>query len=193
MDDEGRASLRIPLTTIRSTTYAYYPDESHSAIRRVFTPPHAPSTKRHFCGFCGTPLSYWSEESPEEADWICVNLGSFKNESVERMEDAGLLSTVPNEEKGKHADANEQTGEIEAQGQGRQVRSHPWFEEMIEGSELGRIRRRRGGETSSDGKTTVEWEAVEIGGDEGDDAGAAGTGKRKLGSLGAGDDSEMRG
>lgn len=41
----------------------------------------------------------------------------------------------------------------------------PYFEEMVENSELGQIKRRKGGHTSMDGKTTVEWEITEIDGD----------------------------
>lgn len=67
----------------------------------------------------------------------------------------------------------------------------PWFEEMVEGSELGRVKRRRGGETSSDGKTTVEWEVVEIGGEE--EGEATSTPKHKISKIDAGDDVHMRG
>lgn len=58
-------------------------------------------------------------------------------------------------------------------------RGLPYFEEMVENSRLGRIKRQKGGALSADGRTTVEWEIVEIGngdsaGGEGDDAGASG-------------------
>ena len=188
----GRAlSLRIPLTRLHSTTFAYFPDETHSAIRRVFTPSNAPQTKRNFCGFCGTPLSYWSEESPEEAEWICVNLSSLKNESVERLEDAGFLSEVPRDKEEKPQNTSNESRQVGMTDQGREIRGTPWFEEMIEGSELGRIKRRRGEESSADGKTTVEWEITEFESGEGDGA-TTGTGKRKLESLGFGDDTEMK-
>lgn len=45
-------------------------------------------------------------------------------------------------------------------------RGVPYFEEMIEHSRLGRIKRQRGGHTSRDGASSVQWEIVEIGGDE---------------------------
>ena len=191
----GRAlSLRVPLTRLISTTYAYYPDETHGAIRRVFTPNHAPQTKRHFCGFCGTPLSYWSEESPEEAEWICVNLSSLKSDSLEWLEDTGFLSDAGKDHEEKPEAVGEEprdSREVAASGHGREVRGTPWFEEMIEGSELGRIKRMRGGESSADGKTTVEWEITEFESNEGD-GGTTGTGKRKHGSLGDGNDVEMK-
>lgn len=47
----------------------------------------------------------------------------------------------------------------------------PWFEAMLEGSALGRMRRRTGGGISGDGRTRVEWEIVDFG-DDVDDASA---------------------
>ncbi|KAF2163772.1 hypothetical protein M409DRAFT_25954 [Zasmidium cellare ATCC 36951] len=51
-----------------------------------------------------------------------------------------------------------------------QNRGIPYFEEMIADSRLGRIKRRMGGHTSEDGRTSVQWEVVEIGGGNGDEA-----------------------
>lgn len=110
---------------------------------------------------------------------------------MERLQDAGLLpglASVKNER--PHTDSGGPR-EIANLGQGREVRGTPWFEEMIQGSDLGRIKRRRGGETTSDGSTKVEWEITEFESGEGDVA-VASTGKRKLGSLDAGDDVEMK-
>ena len=183
-------SLRVPLTTIRSTTHAFYPDETHSSIRRVFTPSYAPYTKRHFCGFCGTPLSYWSEESPEEAEFVRVNMGSLKSESVDLLQEAGLLD--PTDDDGETAGVGPGSWNL-TQQTSRDVRGNPWFEEIIEGSDLGRIKRKRGGQTSSDGNIIVEWEVVEVGGEE-EGSGGVGAGKRKLGVFGDGeDDTEMHG
>lgn len=183
MHTAGRApSLRIPLSHIRSTTHASYPDETHNTIRRVFTPQHAPRTKHHFCGFCGTPLTYWSEDPIEEAEWVYVSLGSLRSESVEALESAGFLSG------NRKADEDTNTTKI---GHGREVRGTPWFEEMIEGSELGRMRRRRRGRTGADGKTKVELEIMEFEGDDGE-GGLVGGEKRKLDRVGEGDDLVMR-
>lgn len=71
----------------------------------------------------------------------------------------------------------------------------PWVEEIIEGSALGRIKRRRGGNTSTDGSIKVEWEIFEY--DGSDPAGpsessGSGNGKRKIGDI-AGDEAAMGG
>ena len=184
-------SLRVPLARIHSTTYAFFPDETPSTIKRVFTPRHAPHTKRHFCGLCGTSISHWSEETPDESEWIYVNVGSLKRDSVELLEDTGFLRGVGSGDNEVAQLATGGTKQATSIGQGREVRGTPWFEEMIQGSELGRIKRRRGGGTSADGHTSVEWEVTEFESGEGDTA-AANTGKRKLGLLDHGDDVEMR-
>ena len=110
---------------------------------------------------------------------------------MERLEEAGLLSGIGSEDTEKTQTASGGAKEVANLGQGREVQGTPWFEEMIQGSDLGRIKRRRGRETSSDGRTKVEWEITEFESGEGD-VGAANSGKRKLGSLGHGDDVDMR-
>lgn len=80
-----------------------------------------------------------------------------------------------------------------------QARGAPWFEEIVENTRLGKIKQQRGGHASNDGSVRVEWEVVEWTGEEeaedADDEGvaAAATGKRKLGELEGGHDTEMRG
>ena len=174
-------------------TRALYDDETHNSIRRVFTPRRSPHIKRHFCGFCGTQISHWSEQPAEEADWIFINLGSLKDESVEKLEEAGLFSEAGEVEAQASSDAPNPPHEMAAptRRQAREVRGNPWFEEMIEGSTLGRIKRRRGGETSEDGKTTVEWEVVEFGDDNGDLEGAPAP-KRKIDNLNDDDGDGMK-
>ena len=85
-----------------------------------------------------------------------------------------------------------QISSVMRRDEGREARGMPWFEEMVEGSELGRIKRRRGGETSPDGSTRIEWEVVEIGGDGGESE-ASSVAKRKISKLEQGDDVHMRG
>lgn len=106
--------------------------------------------------------------------------------------DAGLLPTIQDEELNGgntygRTEMPRQSGEGESRGQ-------PWFEEMIEGSELGRLRKRRGGETSADGKSIVEWEIMEFSTDEGGAVmeGGIATGKRKQRDMSDGEDLIMR-
>lgn len=120
-----------------------------------------------------------------------MNIESLRRDSRERLEDAGLLPGLGSGEKEVEQTAPASSDQVANVGQGREVRGTPWFEEMIQGSELGRIKRRGGGETSSDGLTKIEWEISEFESSEGD-AAAASSGKRKLGSLDTEDDVEMR-
>ncbi|KAL8761018.1 MAG: hypothetical protein Q9184_002831 [Pyrenodesmia sp. 2 TL-2023] len=189
-------SLRVPLSNIQSTTYAEYPGETHSEIRRAYTPRHAPHTKRHFCGFCGTPLTHWTEEKKGEADWILVNLGSLSSQSIEKLSDEGLLygdddGQSPNAAAAAAAAAREHPSDLSIMSNERKIRGAPWFEQMVEGSHLGRIKRRIGGQTSADGKSKVEWEVVEFTTEPGN--GERGTGKRKLDQVGKEGDVEMEG
>ncbi|EMC98670.1 hypothetical protein BAUCODRAFT_103051 [Baudoinia panamericana UAMH 10762] len=55
-----------------------------------------------------------------------------------------------------------------------QGRGMPYFEEMVENSRLGRIKRQKGGHVSEDGRSRVEWEVVEIGGEDDDDVSGRG-------------------
>jgi hypothetical protein len=79
-------------------------------------------------------------------------------------------------------------------GGGRHDKAHeqapvvgvPWFEHMLSGSGLGRIKRTRGGGISSDGRSRVEWEVTEW--TEGDGNGqfeviTHSTAKRKLDNV----------
>jgi hypothetical protein len=65
---------------------------------------------RHFCGFCGTPLSFWSEEPRDEADFIHLALGSLSPRSLADLEaeweadleDLGFLPALGNKEDENH-------------------------------------------------------------------------------------------
>ena len=111
---------------------------------------------------------------------------------MERLQDAGILSSSSDEESDKGLVGSVKKHGISTINQGREVIGNPWFEEMIEGSKMGRIKRRRGGQSSSDGRAHVEWEVVEYESEEGD-GGSAGTGKRKLGSMHEEEDVKMQG
>ncbi|KAL2201552.1 hypothetical protein P885DRAFT_73892 [Corynascus similis CBS 632.67] len=84
------AYLRVPLQYYRTLTLPYHEDETNGQIRRVYHPPGEPHAMRHFCGFCGTPLSYWSESPPSEADFIRLTLGSLLPKDLGDLEEWGL-------------------------------------------------------------------------------------------------------
>lgn len=70
----------------------------------------------------------------------------------------------------------------------RGIKGQPWFEEVVEGTKLGRIKRRRGGQTSSDGRGRWEWSVVEYEDGVDDEPGEGmeegrSNGKRKAGEM----------
>ncbi|KAJ5167340.1 Glutathione-dependent formaldehyde-activating enzyme/centromere protein V [Penicillium canariense] len=175
------AWLRVPLEWYQSHTQSFFPDETHSSIRRTFTPRHAPQTRRVFCGFCGTPLTFWTEEPSDEANFMSVTIGSLFGEDQRALEDLELLPEDSDEEdsKAERAISSVLAPGSELAASGIVVPSNrdsnisrsfrrgtaggiPWFEEMIEGSRLGRLMRaRRGMGVSEDQSTSIEWEISE--------------------------------
>lgn len=125
--------------------------------------PGEPHAQRHFCGFCGTPLSYWSERPRAEAEYIRVSLGSLLGEDLRDLEDMGLLSGMVDEEsssevaaptpplaqspmqteepESKMATQHPNTGDHDDLDKGTLLRSRhvplPWFETLVAGSRLG--------------------------------------------------------
>ncbi|OOQ87769.1 hypothetical protein PEBR_16448 [Penicillium brasilianum] len=211
--DSGRDSrqflaswLRVPLEWYHSHTLSFFPDETHTSIRRVFTPPHAPQTRRIFCGFCGTPLTFWTEEPEEEANFMSISIGSLSRAHQRALEDLDLLPEVLGEEKTVAGLAKSSTATP-----GSDIRASaivvptlrepdisrtvhhgtfggiPWFEEMVEGSRLaGLMRQRRGMGISLDKSTSIEWEISEWRddgsgglGQDSDDSNGQATRKRK--------------
>lgn len=148
-------------------------------IRRVYTHPSRDYTKRNFCGFCGTPLSYWSEEPRSEADYINLTLGSLLQEDLQDLEDLGL---VREDSEGEA----EQKQAVPQQNQGTALRQSfgvPWFDGMVEGTRLGRMRRTHGIKQSERGTVKIEWEIIDQSDadDDADGESASGLpGKRKL-------------
>ncbi|KAF3398040.1 hypothetical protein F1880_006111 [Penicillium rolfsii] len=215
--DSGRDSrqflaswLRVPLEWYHSYTLSFFPDETHSSIRRIFTPLNAANSRRIFCGFCGTPLTIWTEEPPEEADFISVAVGTLSREHQRALEDLDLLPEVTGEEKSVTGLARSS-----AAASGADIRPSaivvpalretdisrtfyqgtaggiPWFEEMVEGSRLGLLmRQRRGMGVSHDKSTSIEWEISEWRDDgsgellqDSDDSNGQAKGKRKRESI----------
>ncbi|PVH73541.1 hypothetical protein DL98DRAFT_501035, partial [Cadophora sp. DSE1049] len=161
------AWLRVPLSWYSSTTFAFMSDESHASIRRTYTSPTEQSSKRHFCGFCGTPLAYWSEETPSEAEYISLTLGSLAGSDLRDLEELGVLPREAVEDAvGERGMVEESAGggvlsERSGNGNGIGEEGLPWFETMVKGSKLGNVQRSWGERRSQNGRFKVEWEIVE--------------------------------
>ncbi|KAK5654168.1 hypothetical protein OQA88_7599 [Cercophora sp. LCS_1] len=176
------AYLRVPLQNYFSTTIPILPDETTSMINRVYQRAHE---QRRFCGFCGTPLSYWSEEPRSEADYIQLALGSLFPEDLADLEELGLCPSASDDEEedqpaGKDEDTHMEDHEAIVLRQGREtVGGVLWFDALTEGSRLGTLRTAKGGHSNRSGTVRVEWEVVEWTADD-DAAQAPKNGKRKL-------------
>ncbi|KAF4457569.1 Mss4-like protein [Fusarium austroafricanum] len=131
--------------------------ETHALIRRVYTHPSQQYSKRHFCGYCGTPLSYWSENPHTEAEFINLTLGSLLREDLRDLEDMGLIP----EEEDDEARGSQSPAVVGRNTALRQSYGVPWFDGMVEGTRLGNMRRSQGVKQSHDGRVKVEWEIVE--------------------------------
>jgi hypothetical protein len=166
---------------------AFFDDETNTAIRRAYTSPHEQSSKRHFCGFCGTPLSYWSESPPSEADYIFLTLGSLSGDDLRDLEELGLL---PKEAVEDAEHDNEKIESVTITGSSDANEGLPWFESLVQGSKLGNMRRSWGSRQSGNGRFKVEWEIMEW--TEGNDSELASPGKRKIGEVEE-NDSHMEG
>jgi hypothetical protein len=149
------AYIRVPLSWYHSTTRAFFPDETHATIRRVYTHPNQQHAKRHFCGYCGTPLSYWSEKPWTEADFINLALGSLMREDLEDLEDLGLVR----EEAGTTPAA---TATSSHDATPRLSSGVPWFDRMVEGSRLDRLRRAQAKPQDIGSHVEIDWEIVEF-------------------------------
>ncbi|EXJ85095.1 hypothetical protein A1O3_05770 [Capronia epimyces CBS 606.96] len=198
------AWLRVPLTWYFSSTQAFFPDETHSSIRRTFIPRHDSHSQRVFCGYCGTHLSYWTEQPPAEAEYINITLGSLLSQHLRSLqeldllpEDLELIDVQPAQQglvQAQTEQAVASLGDSPALTRTRRTgRSGDlsWFEELLEGSRLGRAQNiRRGVGVSADGSTSVEWEIseyIEDGSEEPTSAATPTGSKRKIGDVGAGD------
>ncbi|KAK1053660.1 hypothetical protein LTR33_014337 [Friedmanniomyces endolithicus] len=168
-------------------------DPTHTRASR---PP--PPTRRQFCGYCGTQLTAWNEglhghggSSGAGGGFIDVAVGSMEGESLKRLESLRLDGMDQDEDGDReeeeggarvegdtHGAASAADGKVGMQRPGQreaQPRSSGTSRGVsyYESSRLGRIKRRKGGHMSADGTRTVEWEIVEMEGDD-DDAERAG-------------------
>ncbi|KAI1393842.1 uncharacterized protein F4822DRAFT_27367 [Hypoxylon trugodes] len=185
------AFLRIPLLWYHSQVFPFFPDESRTTIRRTYSHPAERNTIRHFCGFCGTPLSYWSEEPKSEAEFIQLTLGSLLTEDLNDLEELGL---IPDESEQDPMDiVPVQASSRESRLIGRDTTCIPWFENMILGSRLGNIHTTKAVGESRDGRVRVEYEITEwaeddaAGDEEAKVSEPTATGKRKRGEADEGD------
>jgi len=155
------AYLRVPLAWYHSATHPFFPDESHASIHRVYTHPTQQHSKRHFCGFCGTPLSYWSEEPQSEAAYIHLTLGSLLSQDLRDLEELGLIpdaeASEPEPEQEDPAPPYTATAEVRAP----QAVPASWFDTLVEGTRLVTMRRSHVVRQSKDGHVKVEWEIME--------------------------------
>lgn len=185
------AYLRVPLQWYHSMALAFFPGETNSQIHKVYTPPAEQHAMRRFCGFCGTPLSYWSEKPPSEAEFIYLTLGSLSPRDLADLEDLGLLPD-PEDEDEEGEEELAMTNRVEVGQQQQQQREEelvpftmlgtvgalPWFDALTEGSRLGKLRRTKGRGADRSGTVRVEWEIVEWTEDNGPKSPR--NGKRKL-------------
>ncbi|KAH8195469.1 hypothetical protein TruAng_010368 [Truncatella angustata] len=175
--------LRVPLTWYHSRTYPFFEDESRLAIRRIYAHPSEEHTQRHFCGFCGTPISYFTEQPRSEANFIQLTLGSLLTEDLHDLEELGLLAE---DDQGDMMDITPTTPGAgnDSQLTGRDFTHIPWFDSMMQGSRLSNVRTSRGARESRDGTVHVEWEITEWTGDDNDESSeSSATGKRKRGAT----------
>jgi hypothetical protein len=126
-------------------------------------------------------LSYWSESPPSEAEYISLTLGSLEWSDLRDLDELGLLpeGALGEWESGGKAP----TMATVIGGEGQHAESHevvPWFETMLQGSSLSRVRRSRGKRQTQDGRVRMEWEIVELLPNEGPENDTQASGKRKL-------------
>jgi hypothetical protein len=160
---------------------------------RTFISPFASDSRRQFCGYCGTQLTSWHERTRDDSEHICLTVGSLLDEDQAML---GTLGYLPGSESSDEGDVNaagpsrRSVARPEPQNQGAE-----WFEDMVEHSSLGRVKKQHGGHVGPDVNVRVEWEVVEWtegdGGDDADDESLTPS-KRKISHVEAGDDVEMR-
>lgn len=140
--------LRVPLRWVQSSTYALYDDETHGMIRRSYTPTKQRYIQRHFCGFCSTPLSLWSEKTRDDAEYLCITIGTLNRDGLDVLEDMGLLDE--DSDKGEGSDMIENKT------------SRPWYEKIADINGYGK--RKRG--IGQDDGWSVDWEIIEWNSDD---------------------------
>jgi len=198
----------VPLTWYQSATVAFFPDERHDLIARTFTPHEQAGCQRKFCGFCGTHISYWTEEPPSEQEFMNITLGSLRDRDILALDELDLLPEDVNMKELAQQSTNDETKRpplderalasstadedvIQTTRSGT-ANGISWFEDMIQGSQLGHhSKNRRGHGVSADGTTTVQWEVSEYFGDR-EETEPATTGSKQKAADVTTDDTPMK-
>ncbi|KAI2630439.1 hypothetical protein GGS21DRAFT_524218 [Xylaria nigripes] len=163
------AFIRIPLVWYHSEVFPFFSDESRTTIRRSYSHPNESHAQRSFCGYCGTPLSYWSEQPPSEAEYILLTLGSLLTEDLNNIHKLGLVPfDIDQDETEALPTTVPETGRIKVC---RDPTSIPWFESLISGSRLGTMHTTRGVQQSRDGTNRIEFEITEWTADDSNEEG----------------------
>ncbi|CAG5138445.1 uncharacterized protein ALTATR162_LOCUS362 [Alternaria atra] len=183
--------LRVPLPWYTSATFAQFLDETPLSIKRSFTSPYTPNSRREFCGYCGTQLTSWNERTRDEADHISLTVGSLLDEDQEMLGELGFLPSS-SESSDDEASTVRPAPSSHSRSVARsepQSRGAPWFEEIVRNTRLGRFKHQRGGHSESG--VHVEWEVTEwTEGDDVNDEGSATPSKRKIGDVDDADDAD---
>ena len=120
-----------------------------------------------------------------------MTLGSLVDDDLDRLGNLGILAEEESEN-GRAVSAHTQQALSNFRNvRGAANRGVPWFEDLVEDSQLGRIRRQKGGHTSADGTMSMEWEVVEW--SSADQEGDGLSGKRKIGEVEGPNEMEMTG
>lgn len=173
----------MPLNWYTSATFAQFPDEDRTSIQRTFISPFASHSRRQFCGYCGTQLTSWHERTKEDAEHICLTIGSLLDEDQALLGELGYLPNGESSDEDTITAASPSRSTQTVSRSVQQTRGAPWFEEIVKNTALGHFKQQRGGHTSRDGSVKVEWEVVEwTEGDDADDEGATPQ-KRKIGQV----------
>lgn len=96
-----------------------------------------------------------------------VTLGSLWSDSLSLLEKLGWLEDESSEEEDVERGSSSRV--VRRTAGSMSNRGMPYFEELVEDSRLGKIKRRRGGHVDAEGRE-VQWEVTEIEG--GHDGGA---------------------
>jgi len=108
-------------------------------------------------------------------------------EDLRDLEDLGLLPKEALESDSENGNGNPDVTEMQqAEPEIEERDIVPWFETLVQGSKLGKLRRMRGQKQSTDGRRRVEWEIMEWTDDAGE-SDAAASSKRKLDAMASGE------